>query len=135
LIVKDGVVEHEVNYASIRWTCTNCANKEKEIGDGPSDCKICRLGDASPQEPESMQRHRAWSGAEVTSPLDSFVDWLIATYRGKYKAVLYTHYGSRFDEHFIMRALYARKIVPQLAVNGNYDYDIYTIMIHVKFVF
>jgi hypothetical protein len=119
LVVKEGVVGHEVNYASLRWTCTICAEKEKEMGHGPSDCKLCRLGAASSDEAiEPIERHRAWSGAAVEFPLDCFIDWLIKNYTRKYKAVLYTHYGSRFDEHFIMRALYARKMVPKMAENG-----------------
>jgi hypothetical protein len=119
LIVKEGVVEHQVNYASIRWTCTNCAENEKEMGNGPSNCKLCRLGAKSTDESEDpLKRHKAWSGVNVDSPLDCFVDWLIKNYTKKYKAVLYTHYGSRFDEHFIMRALCKRKIVPILAQNG-----------------
>jgi hypothetical protein len=99
---------------------------EKEMGHGPTNCKLCRLRDVSSDESEEssdesekpLKRHKAWSGVDFDSPVDCFVDWLIKNYTRKYKAVLYTHYGSRFDEHFIMRALCARKIVPILAQNG-----------------
>jgi hypothetical protein len=121
-----------VNYASVRWCCTACADSGN-VGDEAS-CEVC----ATIEEIESRQSDLELHGLDRSSSMFSrcetfsmynveegktvigmFTDWLLTAFNQKYATLVYSHNGGRFDEHFILRELYARYLCPDLTMSGN----------------
>ena len=141
--MKEGVYEHIVNYVSCRWTCTECANKG--AADNPSTCEICAPSNPERQNrkrkkqinenekvaksTEPFERHIAFSIYQYDDPLKSFVEWLLNAFDSEYDVHIYSHYGGRFDQHFVLRQLYLKGLNPKLTMTGN---KIYQMMIKPK---
>jgi hypothetical protein len=130
------VLSHAVNFASVRWCCTACADAGL-VGDEAS-CLVC----ATIEEIESRKHDRDVHGLDRSSSMFSrcetfsmynveegktvigmFTDWLLSAFDQRYPTLVYSHNGGRFDEHFILRELYARHLTPDLTMSGNKIYQ------------
>ena len=102
-VIKDNIVEHLVNYASVHLTCTNCIDKMNK------NCKIC-----------GQERIKEWNGSlnECKDPLGEMIEWLFNSTPTNIKTIAYAHNGSRFDFHLILRRLYKMNIIPNLTMAG-----------------
>ena len=101
-----GVFEHKVNFISARFTCSECLDERRE------GCPIC-----------ICDSHKTWSGAEMDNPLNTFIDWIMNAFPKKYKTLIYAHYGSKYDHHFILNRLYNLGIAPKLTMSGLKIYE------------
>uniref|UniRef100_A0A914HC45 DNA-directed DNA polymerase n=2 Tax=Globodera rostochiensis TaxID=31243 RepID=A0A914HC45_GLORO len=73
------VNEHQVNYISLRITCTVCSDKGEM-----DDCIIC-----------GPQRLLDWSEAEGHDPIPNFSEWLLTSFDKKYDTIVWSHNGGR----------------------------------------
>jgi hypothetical protein len=113
---KEGVTIHHVAYVHMRWTCSLCEGKDL------IDCKVCKTK-------STLQRAYGWSWYECKDPMTAFLHFITTEFNPKYKTILYAHFGSRFDAHFVLRTLYMHGHVPELIMNGQ---KIFEIGIHVN---
>jgi hypothetical protein len=109
----------------MRMTCTRCAD-ENMNGD-ISVCNICRPNPnySTPGVPAPFfSRSKSWSMYDSEDPMSDFVDFLLEQFNKKYECIIYSHNGGRFDEHFVLRELYLRKMAPKVFMHGNKIYQI-----------
>jgi hypothetical protein len=113
------------NFVSMRMTCTKCADEKKN--DDISMCNICRpnpnyttIGAPFP----FFSRSKSWSMYDSEDPMSDFMDFLLEQFHAKYECIIYSHNGGRFDEHFVLRELYLRKMAPKVFMHGNKIYQI-----------
>lgn len=66
----------------------------------------------------------AFSFYDCKTPISSFVDWILGSFNSEYEIYVYSHYGGRFDEHFVLRELYVRGFSPSIIMTGNKLYEI-----------
>jgi hypothetical protein len=111
--MNPGILEHQVAYVSLRWTCTNC----EDHGIDPA-CEIC----TSKNSP--LNRTKSWSWYNCDDPLTDFVYFVLTEFEPKHETILWAHNGGRFDSHFVMQILYRMKLQPQLVMTGLKIYDI-----------
>jgi hypothetical protein len=110
--MNPGILEHQVAYVSLRWTCSNC----EDNGADPA-CMICTTA-------LSPSRSKAWSWYTCNDPLSDFVSFVLNAFDQKHETILWAHNGGRFDSHFVMQILYRMKLQPRLVMTGLKIYDI-----------
>jgi hypothetical protein len=113
--LNPGIMEHQVTYVSLRWTCSNCEDKGLN-----SACEIC-----TPKSQTSpLNRCKAWSWYTCSEPLEEFVRFVLNEFGPKQETILWAHNGGRFDSHFVLQILYRMKLQPKLVMTGLKIYDI-----------
>jgi hypothetical protein len=94
LIVREGVTEHYVNFISLRWSCTSCA--DSDLHNEMSVCNICKpLFYKENQSELDFKRKKKWSSYTSDDPIEEFVDWLLTAFETKYPIIIYSHNGGR----------------------------------------
>uniref|UniRef100_A0A914HM00 ATP-dependent DNA helicase n=1 Tax=Globodera rostochiensis TaxID=31243 RepID=A0A914HM00_GLORO len=101
------VNEHQVNYISLRITCTVCSDKGEM-----DDCIIC-----------GPQRLLDWSEAEGHDPIPNFSEWLLTSFDKKYDTIVWSHNGGRFDSHFVFEYLCKTNRRPEPLMQGMKIYE------------
>ena len=92
----------------------------------PSICHICAPAKQIRDDKSIIpfERHMAFSFYDCKYPISSFVDWILGSFNSEYEIYVYSHYGGRFDEHFVLRELYVRGFSPSIIMTGNKLYEI-----------
>jgi hypothetical protein len=117
-VIRAGIKEQEVNFVSVRWTCTFCADRGATGEE--STCSICRTNYQKDDNDESpFQRKATWNMYNCMDPLESFVKWILTAFDNRYETLAYAHNGGRFDGHFVLRQLYKMKLAPKLRMAGT----------------
>lgn len=83
-----------------------------------------------------FKRKRKWSCYNCENPIDEFVSWLLTAFSSRNPVMIYSHNGGRyshmhlkinfkyrFDNHFVLRNLYKRKLSPKLIMTGAKIYQ------------
>ena len=96
-MVKDGIVQHSVNYISLRWTCSVCAdrNYNEEI----STCEVCLpriYKQTDTMYGMDFKRKKKWSFYNCEDPVEEFVDWILKVFDNKFPVLIYSHNGGRY---------------------------------------
>jgi len=113
--MNPGILEHQVAFVSLRWTCSNCEDHGID-----SACEICTpLCQQSP-----LNRTKSWSWYTCSDPLEEFVRYVLNEFGPKHETILWAHNGGRFDSHFVMQILYRMKHTPKIVMTGLKIYDI-----------
>lgn len=90
-----------------RITCTKC------IDCFIYNCEIC-----------PTERHKTWSDTDNIEPLEEFTKWILKAFDKEYKTLIFAHYGSKFDHHFVLQRLYKFGIAPRhLLMSGCKIYE------------
>ena len=107
-VVKNGISLHEVNFVSLRWTCTSCA--EFGLLD-ESKCTVCRPSANGQQQPDQgFLRSRSWSWYNCADPIAELMDFLLVAWPAKHRTILWAHNGGRLNYLFFKQITFVLKI-------------------------
>jgi hypothetical protein len=108
---KDDIKIHQVAYVHMRWTCSQCEGNEI------IDCHVCKTKSTS-------RFAKGWSWYDCEDPMVAFIDFIATQFDSRFNTILYAHFGSRFDAHFVLRTFYKLKYVPDLTMIGQKIFEI-----------
>ena len=113
--LNPGILEHQVAFVSLRWTCSNCEDKGLN-----NACEIC----TPKSQTFPLNRCKSWSWYTCKDPLEEFVRFVLNEFGPKQETILWAHNGGRFDSHFVLQILYRMKLQPKIVMTGLKIYDI-----------
>lgn len=119
-------MKHEANFIAAKVTCGECIKtgrwKEKLAGT-VDECEVCgpnrtiTFGER-PYEETEVDFH------EVSqTPMKDFVKWILYDLPIGYDTYAFSHFGGKFDMHFVFKELYKEGINPSMLKRGNKMYE------------
>ena len=109
--VRDGVFEHEVNFACAFVTCTLCLQNKDFLLE--NNCTVC-----------GESKKNTWSAPLGDNCIYEFTKWLIFGLNKKYKTYAFAHYGQKYDFLFVLRQLFEFKLTPSVIKRGSKFFEI-----------
>nr|CAD2188351.1 unnamed protein product [Meloidogyne enterolobii] len=106
---------HQPNFIAVKITCPLCITNEYN-----TDCNICGKFKTITFSLKPFTKTKVDKQNVSSYPLTDFIDWILTS---EHDTIAFSHFGGRFDMILVFKALFVRKMNPDMIKKGNKLYE------------